>query len=76
MRVTEPWRPELSVTEAQTIKQMKAAAAAAVSEPPQNTRVPETGRRGKLSDDLLLEFLGLKKPEPRKDEKRKAQPRP
>jgi len=75
MRVTEPWRPELSTAEAQTIEQMKAAGAA-VSEPPQNARVPETGRKEGLSDDLLLEFLGLKKPEPRKDEKRKEQRRP
>jgi hypothetical protein len=75
MRMTEPWRPELSAAEARTIETMKAAAAA-VSETPQTARVPEAGRRQGLRDDLLLEFLGLKKPALRKDEKPKAQRRP
>jgi len=37
---------------------------------------PESGPRAGLSDDLLLEFLGLKKPAPRKNERQKEQPRP
>jgi len=65
MRITEPWRPELSEEEAKIIEHIKRAA----SNRGRETSVEEEAKeRRRREDEKLLEFLGMKKKEPRKEE--------
>jgi tetrahydromethanopterin S-methyltransferase subunit A len=59
MRITEPWKPELSEKEAEILLQIKEAAS---KEGAQKKRgEPEAQERRRKEDEKLLEFLGIKK---------------
>ena len=65
MRITEPWRPELSEKEVKIIEHIKRAA----SKRGRETSVEEEAKeRRRREDQKLLEFLGIKRKEPRKEE--------
>jgi tetrahydromethanopterin S-methyltransferase subunit A len=59
MRITEPWRPELSKKEAEIIQHIKDAARKVNIERKREEEAPPMGRREE--DKKLLEFLGIKK---------------
>jgi tetrahydromethanopterin S-methyltransferase subunit A len=65
MKITEPWRPEISDEEAKIIQHMKRAA----GERGREKAVGEEAKEKiKMENDELLEFLGIKKKEHRKEE--------
>ncbi|MFW9831519.1 MAG: tetrahydromethanopterin S-methyltransferase subunit A [Candidatus Thorarchaeota archaeon] len=64
-RLNEPWRPDLSPEEMQTLQKMKKAALTQIS----NSDTCDSTRESKRKDDeLLLEFLGLKEKKEKKTE--------
>lgn len=66
MRIREPWRPEISDEQAKTIEHMKTAAS---KRGKKETLIEEEAKEMKRrEDDKLLDLLGIKKKEPRKEE--------
>jgi hypothetical protein len=59
MKITEPWKPELSKKEAETLQQIKEAASRKVEQKKRGE--PEMQQRRLKEDEKLLEFLGIKK---------------
>ncbi len=65
MRLTEPWRPEVSPEELETLQRMKKAGEKKTSTQPKTRTVK---KRDEHDGEILLELLGLRK-ENRNDEK-------
>jgi tetrahydromethanopterin S-methyltransferase subunit A len=66
MRITEPWRPEISDEEVKITQHMKIASG---KRGKKETLIEEEAKEmRRREDEKLLEFLGIKKKEPRKEE--------
>jgi tetrahydromethanopterin S-methyltransferase subunit A len=59
MRITEPWKPELSEKEAEILRQIKEAASRKGAQ--KKSGEPDVQERRRKEDEKLLEFLGIKK---------------
>ncbi|MFX1352144.1 MAG: tetrahydromethanopterin S-methyltransferase subunit A [Promethearchaeota archaeon] len=70
MRITEPWRPELSAEEAKIIEKMKRAASKKDVE--QASLELEAKERRRREDQKLLEFLRMNEKEPKESKKSRS----
>ena len=59
MRITEPWKPELSEKEAEILQHIKKVAKEKSNQ--EKSREEETRERRRKEDEKLLKFLGIKK---------------
>jgi len=69
MRITEPWKPELSEKEAEIIQRIKKTASEKGMR--EEGRYEGVRRRRRKEDEKLLEFLGIKKARARGEKGRK-----